>query len=69
MDLNQLELAAKMFLDFCKQHPELCPHDYSMYGYSKTDENGYRDVRYVCCVCGHEHVEKEKDRWWKPKEN
>lgn len=68
MELGQLEHIANMFLKFCEQHPELCPHDYIWTGSGKVDENGYRDAYYVCGICKHEHVEKEKDRWWKPEE-
>ena len=69
MDLGQIEFAAKIVFEMCRQHPEICPHSHSWHGSSAPDENGYRDVRYVCELCGHEEIRKEKDRYWRPKEN
>ena len=52
MDLYTLEKAAMIVFEICKQHPEICPHDYHWYRTSAPDENGKRVEHYKCSLCG-----------------
>ena len=63
MDLGQIEFAAKIVFAMCREHPEICPHSYSWHWSSAPDENGYREAHYTCEICGHQKIEKEKDKW------
>ena len=52
MDLRDIELYVEKFLEMCRNHPKLCPHDYI------SDGCGYRpdgkfENRYKCDICGH----------------
>ena len=40
MDLNQLGFAANLIFELCRQHPELCPHQYEWRGSCGPNENG-----------------------------
>ena len=55
MDTNQLETAAKLIFGLCRNHPELCPHDYEWKGYKidMVDGDEKRKSVYVCRICGH----------------
>lgn len=50
MDIHQLEYAANMFFKMCREHPEVCPHDW------KWCETNYvnRKHTYRCNLCGQE---------------
>ena len=37
MDLRQLEYAAEILFRMCREHPEICPHDYHWSG-TTTDK-------------------------------
>lgn len=51
MDLHMLEHAAEVIFRMCREHPEICPHDYSWR--TSTDlGNGKYEVEYVCSLCG-----------------
>lgn len=52
MDIIEHELATKMFFEFCRQHPELCPHDYHWISKSVPDLEGNCIVTYKCGICG-----------------
>lgn len=60
MDLVQLEFAANLIFDLCRQHPELCPHSYSWTWSRGPDENGYYETMYKCGICGNEEIRMEK---------
>lgn len=60
MDLQMLEKAAYVVFEMCRQHPEICPHDYRWMGTSAPDENGKRTERYKCNLCGSRY-ERIKD--------
>lgn len=55
MDLRMLERAAMIVFEMCRQHPEICPHDYEWYWTSAPDENGNRTEHYTCNLCGDEY--------------
>ena len=56
MNLQMLEKAAWVIFEICRQHPEICPHDYSWYCTSAPDENGNRVEHYKCNLCGNEYT-------------
>lgn len=56
MDLQELELAAKVIFAMCEQHPEICPHIYAWQG-GRTHEDGHREDHYRCQLCGHKKKE------------
>lgn len=56
MNLDDLELAANMFFRLCKEHPEICPHQYDRPKWSGTNADGKWERRFVCEVCGTEIV-------------
>jgi hypothetical protein len=56
MDLNSLELAANIVFRMCREHPEICPHDYQ-FRYSIQHENGSVTKCYRCQICGIDFAE------------
>lgn len=58
MDIKQIEYAATMFFRMCKEHPEVCPHDYDWSGSTIDKTNGVEIKRHVCRLCGREMKEK-----------
>lgn len=58
MGINQIEYAAQMFFRMCREHPEVCPHDYSWTGSTIDKTNGVEIKRYICGLCGREMKEK-----------
>lgn len=56
MNLNMLEKAAYVVFEICRQHPEICPHDYEWHWTSAPDENGKRVEHYKCNLCGREET-------------
>lgn len=55
MDLKMLERAAMIVFEMCRQHPELCPHDYDWV--STNLNTGIK--RYRCNICGKEKIVEE----------
>ena len=56
MDLYEIEKASKIIYLLCKNHPELCPHDYN-WGWSKTLKDIKQDEEhYICNICGNEQI-------------
>lgn len=55
MDIKYLEFAAEKFFEMCREHPEICPHDYHW----KYTSDDYGELRkyYVCGLCGKETYE------------
>jgi hypothetical protein len=43
----------------CREHPEVCPHDYRWSGSITDKANNVEIERYNCCLCGME-LKKEK---------
>ena len=58
MDMAQVEYAAQMFFMMCREHPEICPHDYSWSGTIIDNMNNCEIKKYVCGLCGHEMKER-----------
>lgn len=59
MDLRYIEFAATKFFEMCREHPEICPHDYRLrLTYTNTD--GKCVEYYKCSICGNEY-EQIKD--------
>ena len=56
MDLRFIEKAAEVIFEMCRQHPEICPHDYH-WSMSRIVENGKEEKHYTCGLCGNEIVE------------
>lgn len=54
MDLYTLEKAAMVVFEMCRQHPEICPHDYKWCG-TKRNEDGKCIEYYRCDLCGSEY--------------
>ena len=54
MDLRILEKAAMVVFEMCRQHPEICPHDYEWY-WTNTNKDGKRVEHYKCNLCGSEY--------------
>ena len=46
MDVNDIERAAHIVYQICREHPEICPHDYEWYM-----SNGLVSY-YKCTLCG-----------------
>ena len=64
MDLGQLEFAANLIFELCRQHPELCPHHYLLVAQVESVKDGIIEKRYVCDICGHEETRTRKDKSW-----
>ena len=54
MDLYTLEKAAMIVFEMCRQHPEICPHDYEWYC-TRTNEDGEYVEYYRCNLCDSEY--------------
>lgn len=50
MDIHQLEYAAKLVFAMCREHPEICPHDWSLTMIEGLPD-GQHKMHYVCRVC------------------
>lgn len=59
MNLDDIELVAKKFFQMCREHPEICPHDYNEDEpvFSGYNSEGKWEVRYFCNLCETEIVE------------
>lgn len=55
MDIYNIERAAEIIFALCRNHPELCPHDYG-WVWSKNLDDGKQESHYECRICGHETV-------------
>ena len=61
MDLRYIEKAADVIFRMCREHPEICPHDYS-WRCTKALDNGKEEVHFVCQLCGNEIVEIQEEK-------
>ena len=60
MDLHMLEMCANKFLEMCRNHPEICPHDYH---WTLTEHKANKTITYYRCgFCGHETSIEEEDK-------
>ena len=59
MELQEIEYAAKIVYTICRDHPELCPHNYQLKMITHDRENN-RDIEtYQCIICGsRKNIEK-----------
>lgn len=57
MDIKYLEFAAEKFFEMCREHPEICPHDYHWQLTSRHNENDELRKYYVCGLCGNKTYE------------
>lgn len=55
MDLSMLEKAAEIVFKMCREHPEICPHDYHWRSTTTDKETGKRISCYHCQLCGDEY--------------
>ena len=62
MDITQIEYAARKFFEMCREHPEVCPHDYHWSGTKVDKANNVEIKRYICGLCGRELKEKTELR-------
>ena len=60
MDIAQIEYAAQMFFRMCKEHPEVCPHDYHWSGTTVDRASNVEIKKYICGLCGKELKERIK---------
>jgi C4-type Zn-finger protein len=54
MDIHDIERAAMLFYQMCREHPEICPHNYgSTWKTSRIDhEKKIMTMIYECQLCG-----------------
>jgi hypothetical protein len=52
MDLQQIEYAAEIVFRMCREHPEICPHNYTWTSSTTNKEVKQITHRYVCSICG-----------------
>ena len=57
MNIYALEKAAEIVFAMCRQHPELCPHDW---GWVSTNLNT-GEKKYKCNICGKQKTLKEEE--------
>ena len=62
MDVQMLEYAAEILFRMCREHPEICPHDYSWIYSREFTEDGKLENHYICRLCGREDVRIEDER-------
>ncbi len=55
MDISYIEKATMIIFEMCRQHPEICPHDYH-WAWTNTAK---REAHYTCSLCGKEMVVEE----------
>lgn len=60
MDLRYIEKAADVIFRMCREHPEICPHDYS-WTCTKTLNDGKEEVHFVCQLCGNKIIKIRED--------
>ena len=56
MDLKDIEKAATIVYAICREHPEICPHDYEASRSIKYPDGKF-EQHYICNICGNEKVE------------
>ena len=56
MDISYIEYAAEMFFRMCREHPEVCPHDYRWTG-TRTLKDGREEHHYKCQLCDNRFIE------------
>lgn len=61
MHLQEIEYVTNIVLRFFKNHPELCPHDFSWSSSKPSEIEGKREHRYVCELCGREDIRIEDE--------
>lgn len=61
-DLMKFEYAAEILFRMCREHPEICPHDYHWSSTVIDKANGVEIKKYVCKLCGKELKEKVNSR-------
>ena len=61
-DLVKFEYMSDILFRMCREHPEICPHDYNWSGTVIDKVNGVEIKKYVCKLCGKELKEKAKLR-------
>lgn len=59
MNIQEVEFAAELFFEMCREHPEICPHDYHWIT-KKDNEDGTETVNYRCSLCGSEMTKVER---------
>ena len=62
MDLTQIGYAAEMFFRMCREHPEICPHDYHWANSISDKMHNIEIKKYICGLCGKELEEKNRTK-------
>jgi len=62
MDIHMLEYATETLFRMCREHPEICPHDYSWSYSRESTEEGKLEKHYTCRLCGREDVRIEYEQ-------
>lgn len=52
MDLHDIERAAMLFYQMCREHPEICPHSYEWKFTRTDDKKEIITTTYECQLCG-----------------
>lgn len=50
MELYDLEKAAVLFYAMCRNHPEICPHEFEFNWSQIIDDK--KHIHYKCTICG-----------------
>ncbi len=59
MNIQYVEFAAELFFKMCREHPEICPHDYHWIT-KKDNKDGTETVNYRCSLCESEITKIER---------
>lgn len=59
MHLQELEYAAQVVFAMCRQHPELCPHDFTLNSVEESENT--KVEHYECVLCGIEATREVGD--------
>ena len=60
MELYQIEKASTIIYALCRNHPELCPHDYEWHWSKTLKDQKQNEEHYICNICGHEQIRYRK---------
>lgn len=59
MDIEYIEHAARLFFEMCRNHPEICPHEYR-WTMTETMKDGSEMDHYKCQLCGNHIIKIDK---------
>ena len=61
MHRQELERAANVIFRLCREHPELCPHDFRWHHSKPSEVEGKTEHTFVCDLCGREDIRIEDE--------